>query len=48
MKNKIYYVYVEGKYFNKCYIKYSNSILKIFKYFKNIIAIYTSDYKKVY
>lgn len=48
MKNKIYYVYIEGKICNKCYIKYSNSIDKILKCFKNVISIYTSDYIKVY
>jgi len=44
----IYYVYIKGKYSNKCYIKYSNSIDKILSCFKNVISIYTSDYKKVY
>ena len=46
--NKIYYVYVKGIKYNKCYIKYTNSIKKFLKCFDNVISIYTSDYIKVY
>jgi len=45
---QIYYVYTKGIYCNKCYIKYTNDINKILKFFNNVTAIYTKDYIKVY
>ena len=46
----LYYVYIKGNLFNKCYIKYSKNLSNVIKIFKkqNIVSIYTDKYLKIY